>query len=149
VGLILSLGAVADVPDVAIRVGERTAVPAPRQLRRRLEDRPAGLLSLLQNLADAVLAAHDVIEHDATEAAALRAHAHHAGAPAPRRHARRATLSTSNLRAARRPPRSCSRPGSASPALRYRTAWTGPCPRHQAGSSSRALSCLISFAAWR
>src|SRR5262249_33557654 len=69
-------------PSSTPRGGKPPAVPAPRQLRRRLEDRPAGLLSLLQNLADAVLAAHDVIEHDATEAAALRAHAHHAGEPA-------------------------------------------------------------------
>src|SRR5215831_15076324 len=81
VGLVLSLGAVADVPDVAIRVGERSAVPAPLQLRRGLEDLPAGLLGLVQNFTDAVLAAHDVIEHDAAEAAALRAHAHHVGEP--------------------------------------------------------------------
>src|SRR4029453_8973041 len=64
VGLVLSLGAVADVPDVAVRVGERTAVPAPLQLRRGLEDLPAGLLGLVQNFVDAVLAAHDVIEDD-------------------------------------------------------------------------------------
>src|SRR5215467_14668443 len=81
VGLVLSLGAVADVPDVAVRVGERSAVPAPLQLRRGLEDLPAGVLGLVQNFVDAVLAAHDVIEHDAAEAAALRAHAHHAGEP--------------------------------------------------------------------
>src|SRR5439155_23340207 len=81
VGLVLSLGAVADVPDVAIWVGERTAVPAPLQLRRGLEDLPAGLLGLVQNFTDAVLAAHDVIEDHAAEAAALRARAHHVGEP--------------------------------------------------------------------
>src|SRR6266516_1037312 len=81
VGLVLSLGAVADVPDVTVRVRERTAVPAPLQLRRGLEDRPAGLPGLVQNFVDAVLAAHDVIEHDAAEAAALPAHAHHVGEP--------------------------------------------------------------------
>src|SRR5262249_5423181 len=81
VGLVLALGAVADVPDVAIRVRERTAVPAPGQLRRGFEDRSAGPLGLVQNLVDAALAAHDVIEDDAAEAAALRARAHHAGEP--------------------------------------------------------------------
>src|SRR5262249_32136727 len=45
------------------------------------EVRPAGLAGLVQHLVDAVLAAHDVVEHDAAEAAALRAHAHHAGEP--------------------------------------------------------------------
>src|SRR5215813_5795093 len=70
VGLVLSFGAVADVPDVAIRVGEGSAVPAPLQLRRRLEDLPAGLLGLVQDFVDAVFAAHDVIEDDAAEAAA-------------------------------------------------------------------------------
>src|SRR5205823_10892253 len=35
----------------------------------------------IQNFVDAVLATHDVIEDDAAEAAALRAHAHHAGEP--------------------------------------------------------------------
>src|SRR5215471_20798596 len=39
VGLVLSFGAVADVPDVAVRVGEGSAVPAPPQLGRGLEDR--------------------------------------------------------------------------------------------------------------
>src|SRR5215469_12699326 len=81
VGLVLSRGAVADVPDVAVRVGERTAVPAPLQLRGRLEDLPASVLGLAQNLVDAVLAAHDVIEDDAAEAAALWADAHHVGEP--------------------------------------------------------------------
>src|SRR5262249_22059796 len=81
VGLVLSCGAVADVPDVAIRVGERSAVPAPLQRSRGLEDLPASLPGLLQNFADAVLAAHDVVEDDAAEAAALRAHAHHVGEP--------------------------------------------------------------------
>src|SRR5215469_18979526 len=81
VGLVLSFGAVADVPDVAVRVGERSAVSTPPQLRRGLEDLPARFVGLVQNLADAVLAAHDVVEDDAAEAAALRAHAHHAGEP--------------------------------------------------------------------
>src|SRR6516165_7161192 len=81
VGLVLSFSAVADVPYVAVRVGERTAVPAPLQLRRGHEDLPAGLLGLVQNFVDAVLAAHDVIEDDAAEAAALRARAHHVGEP--------------------------------------------------------------------
>jgi hypothetical protein len=33
-------------------------------------------------------------------------------------------------------------------ALPYRTAWSGPCPQHREGSSSRALACGISFGAW-
>src|SRR5262249_12204855 len=57
------------------------AFPAPLQLRRGLEDLPAGLLGLAQDFVDPVLAAHDVIEHDAAEAAALRAHAHHVSEP--------------------------------------------------------------------
>src|SRR5215469_107855 len=81
VRLVLAFGAVADVPDVAVWVGERTAVPAPLQLRRGLEDLPAGLLGLVQNFVDAALAAHDVIEDDTAEAAALRARAHHVGEP--------------------------------------------------------------------
>src|SRR5215211_4807588 len=79
VGLVFPLGAVADVPDVAIRVGEGSAVPAPLQLRRGREDLSARPLGLLQNFVDAVLAAHDVIEDDATKAAALRTQAHHVG----------------------------------------------------------------------
>src|SRR5262249_41505973 len=46
-----------------------------------LEDLPAGLAGLVQNLVDAVLAAHDVIEDHAAKTAARRAHAHHAGEP--------------------------------------------------------------------
>src|SRR5215211_5784319 len=79
VGLILSHRAVADIPDVAVRVCEGSAVPAPLQLRRGLEDVRAGLLSLLHDLVDACLAAHDVVEDDATETAAVGAGPHHVG----------------------------------------------------------------------
>src|SRR4029453_1356233 len=81
VGLFFSSAAVADVPDVAIRVGEGSAVPAPLQLRRGLEDLPAGLLGLVQNFVDGILAAHDAREDNAAEAAAVRTHAHHVGEP--------------------------------------------------------------------
>src|SRR5262245_22842484 len=79
VGLILSRRAVADIPDVAVRVCEGSAVPAPLQLRRGLEDLRAGLLGLLYDLVDACLAAHDVAEDDATETAAVGAGPHHVG----------------------------------------------------------------------
>src|SRR5262249_2979967 len=74
-------GVVAGFQDAPPGLGQRPAVPAPLHPRRGLEDLPASLPGLLQNLADAVLAAHDVIEDHAAEAAALRAHAHHAGEP--------------------------------------------------------------------
>src|SRR5215213_2891372 len=79
VGLILSHRAVADIPDVAVRVCEGSAVPTPLQLRRGLEDRRAGLLGLLHDLVDACLAAHDVVEDDATETAAVGAGPDHVG----------------------------------------------------------------------
>src|SRR6266536_189350 len=79
VGLIRSHRAVGDIPDVAVRVGEGAAVPAPLQLRRRLEDRRAGRVGLLHNLVDARLAAHDVVEDDATETAAVGAGPDHVG----------------------------------------------------------------------
>src|SRR5262245_34284031 len=79
VGLILSRRAVADIPDVAVRVCEGSAVPAPLQLRRGLEDLRAGPLGLLQDLVDARLAAHDVVEDDATETATIGAGPHHVG----------------------------------------------------------------------
>jgi hypothetical protein len=44
VRLVLTLGAVADAPDVAVRVREGTAVPAPLQGGGGLEDRGTGLL---------------------------------------------------------------------------------------------------------
>jgi hypothetical protein len=44
VGLVLALGALADAPDVAVRVREGTAVPAPLLGGGGLEDRGAGLL---------------------------------------------------------------------------------------------------------
>src|SRR5262245_36433165 len=79
VGLILSHRAVADIPDVAVRVCEGSAVPAPLQLRRGLEDLRAGLPGLLHDLVDACLATHDVVEDDATETAAVGAGSHHVG----------------------------------------------------------------------
>src|SRR6476659_6805210 len=79
VALILAHRAVADIPDVAVRVCEGAAVPAPLQLRRGLEDRRAGLLGLVQDLVDACLAAHDVVEDDATETAAIGAAPYHVG----------------------------------------------------------------------
>src|SRR6266550_2835024 len=75
VWLIASLRAVTDPPDVAVGVRERTTVPAPLQLRRRLEDFGAGLLRLVHYLVDSLLAANDVVHHHAGEAAALRVHA--------------------------------------------------------------------------
>src|SRR5205814_4387663 len=72
VGLIASLRAVADPPDKAIGVCERTAVPAPLQLRRGLEDLGAGLLRFVHHLVNPLLAANDVVQGQAGEAAALR-----------------------------------------------------------------------------
>src|SRR5207237_8490384 len=75
VWLIASLRAIADPPDVAVGVCERTAVPAPLQLRRGLEDLGAGLLCFVHHLIDSLLAADDVVQGQAGEAAALRVHA--------------------------------------------------------------------------
>src|SRR5713226_2593324 len=71
VGLILSLGAVSDRPDVTIRVSEGCAVPAPLLSRRGLEDPCACLLGLRNHLVDARLAADDIGEDNAAEAAAV------------------------------------------------------------------------------
>src|SRR5262245_55890171 len=79
VGLILALRAVADRPDVAVRVREGTAVPAPSQGGSRLEDRGAGRLGLGQDLVDPRLAPDHVGEDQPAEAAALRAHPDHLG----------------------------------------------------------------------
>src|SRR5918996_5322034 len=79
VGLVLSLGAVADVPDVAVRVRERAAVPAPLQVGGGLQDRGAGLLGFRQDLVDTRLAADHVGEDQPAEAAALRAGPHVGG----------------------------------------------------------------------
>src|ERR671918_1635567 len=79
VGLVLSLGAVADVPDVAVRVRERAAVPAPILAGGGLEDRGAGLLRFRQDLVDPRLAADNVGEDQPAETAALRAGAHVGG----------------------------------------------------------------------
>src|SRR5919106_400036 len=79
VGLVLSLGAVADLPDVAVRVRERAAVPAPLQAGGRLQDRGAGLLRFRQDLVDPRLAADNVGEDQPAETAALRAGAHVVG----------------------------------------------------------------------
>ena|SRR4249919_1892443 len=73
--LVLSLGAVADAPDVAVRVREGTAVPAPLQGGGGLEDRGAGLLGLRHDLVDPLLAADHVGKDQPAEAAALRARA--------------------------------------------------------------------------
>jgi hypothetical protein len=79
VGLVLSLRAVGNAPDVAIRVGERTAVPTPGQGGGGLEDRGAGLLGVGDDLVDPRLAAHHVVEDHLAEAATLRAGAHLGG----------------------------------------------------------------------
>src|SRR5262245_30988276 len=73
VGLVLPLGAVADVPDVAVRVGEGSAGPAPVQGGGGLEDRAAGLLRFRQDLVNPLLAADDVGEDHPAEATAFRA----------------------------------------------------------------------------
>src|SRR5207249_7435311 len=75
VWLIAALRAVTDPPNVTVGVCERTAVPAPLQLRRGLEDLGAGLLCLVDHLVNALLAANDVVHHHAGEAAALRVNA--------------------------------------------------------------------------
>src|SRR5439155_27093141 len=75
VWLIASLRAVADPPDVAVGVCERTAVSAPLQLRRGLEDLGAGLLCFVHHLVNSRLAANDVVQGQAGEPAALRVHA--------------------------------------------------------------------------
>src|SRR5262249_60566312 len=80
-GLFFPGGHAPIVPEAPPRAGKRPAAPAPLQLRRGLEDLPASLPGLLQNFVDAVLAARDVIEDDAAEAAAIRTDAHHAGEP--------------------------------------------------------------------
>ncbi|GAA0955399.1 hypothetical protein Vau01_068160 [Virgisporangium aurantiacum] len=79
VRLIRRVAAVAEAPDVAVRVGERAAVPAPRQVAGGLEDRRAGLLRLRENLVDPLLTPDDVGEDQPAEAAALRARAHLVG----------------------------------------------------------------------
>src|SRR5439155_21677662 len=75
VWLIASLRAVADPPDVAVGVCERTTVPAPLQLRRGLEDLRARLLCLVHHLVNSLLTANDVVQGQAGESAALRVHA--------------------------------------------------------------------------
>src|SRR4029453_6892152 len=75
VRLVLPLGAVADAPDVAVRVGAGAAAAAPLQGRGGLEDRGAGLLGFRHDLVDSRLAADDVGEDQPAEAAALRARA--------------------------------------------------------------------------
>src|SRR5882762_206198 len=75
VGLILSLRAVTDRPDVAVGVREGSAVPAPLQLRRGLEDLAAGLLGLVHDLVHALFATYDVVEDNAAEAVAVSTHA--------------------------------------------------------------------------
>jgi hypothetical protein len=57
IGLVFAPGAVADVPDVAVRVGEGTAVSAPFLGGGGLEDRGAGVLGFRQDLVDPLLAA--------------------------------------------------------------------------------------------
>src|SRR4029434_7533067 len=52
--------------------------PALRVLRT-LENGRAGLLGLLHDLVDACLAAHDVVQDDTTETAAVGAGPHHLG----------------------------------------------------------------------
>src|SRR5688572_12575955 len=75
VGLVLSLRAVADRPDVAIGVRESPAVPAPLQLRRGLEDLSAGLRGLVHDLVDALFATDDVVKDETAESAAVSTHA--------------------------------------------------------------------------
>src|SRR5207302_5816681 len=75
VWLIAALRAVPDPPDVAVGVRKGTAVPTPLQLRRGLQDLGAGLLCLVHHLVNPLLAANDVVHHQAGEAAALRIHA--------------------------------------------------------------------------
>src|SRR3954454_10602756 len=79
VGLVSSLVAVAETPDVAVRVGEGAAVPAPRQSTGGLEDRGAGLLGLRNDLVDPRLAADDVGQNQSAEAAAFLVRAHLGG----------------------------------------------------------------------
>src|SRR5438132_3906074 len=71
VGLVLPLRAVPELPDITVRVGEGGAVPAPLLFRRGLEDLCAGLLSLSNDFVDARLAADDIVEDNAAEAAAV------------------------------------------------------------------------------
>src|SRR5438445_1503439 len=75
VWLIAALRAVTNPPDVAVGVCERTAVSTPLQLRRGLEDLGAGLLCFVHHLVNSRLAADDVVQGQAGEAAALRVHA--------------------------------------------------------------------------
>src|SRR5258705_779891 len=77
VGLIVSLRAVGDRPDEAIGVRERPAIPAPLQLRRGLEDLPAGLLVLVHDLVDPLFATNDVIKYETAEAVAVGRAADH------------------------------------------------------------------------
>src|SRR5206468_11924666 len=77
VGLILSLCAVAERPDVAIGVRERPAIPAPLQLRRGLEDLRTRLLGFGHDLVDALFATDDVIKDETAEAVAVSSHADH------------------------------------------------------------------------
>src|SRR6266480_6394619 len=57
-------------PEVAFRIGEVAAVPAPGRRLRRLGDGGAGALGLGEHLADALLRADVVGERDAAEAVA-------------------------------------------------------------------------------
>src|SRR5207247_5601968 len=75
VWLIAALRAVTDPPHVAVGVCERTTVPAPLQLRRGLEDLGAGLLCFVHHLVNSLLAANDIVQGQAGEAAPLRVHA--------------------------------------------------------------------------
>src|SRR5262245_18651173 len=79
VGLVLSAGAVADAPDVAVEVGERAAVPTPWLGGGGLEDRGAGLLGVCEDLVHPRFAADHVGEDHPAETAALRAGAHLGG----------------------------------------------------------------------
>src|SRR5258706_569074 len=74
-------GPEAPSPHIPTRVGEVPPLPAPLQLGGGFQNRGAGLFGLVQNLVDPRLAAHDVVEDDAAEAAALRAQTDAAGQP--------------------------------------------------------------------
>src|SRR5438309_7723871 len=75
VWLIGALRAVTDPPNIAVGIRERTAVPAPLQLRRGLEDLRARLLCFVHHRVDSRLAANHVVQGQSGEAIALGAHA--------------------------------------------------------------------------
>src|SRR5439155_9019491 len=77
-------GARRDLPQIAIRIGEIPAIPAPRRTPRRPDDLAADAFGFRQYSFNAILGANDVGERDSMEAVAVGSHARVLGEGVPR-----------------------------------------------------------------